>query len=481
MAFPSSPVDGQYAVVNGITYRYDSSTTAWTRSNTNTGYMVDYVQVWNSNLVNWMGLNSDIVFDTLGGSSGIPYNPSTGVFELTAGKTYELAASPTWSSFSDTNNGYVNYTWVDATTNTQIQGATSTTLVGVGIPFGRVINEDSNTSLTMIYTPQANQTIKLRIVAALGTATLKGTLGCTASIKQLSFSSMSGNITIGGGANSTSSSTGSVVINGGLGVYGNVFAGSLSAPSTLNVTGNTVVSNNISVVGSINSGTGSFTKSLGHGDLRFDGGSTDTPGVQFYYASNTNFGIDSYNSSGTQQLRIAKNLNETGATTIATFDTNNDFNVTLGNIKVGGNVAVNGPACLIKAVTLTTTLSSNIWTKINYDTEIFDTNANYLSSRFTPTVPGYYNISFTVGCLSFPVNSGILMASIYKNGTEYLRCGKIPIVLGGGLVTGTTVMEFNGSTDYIEIYGFQSCGQTVSTENGAVSGIHFSAAMVRGK
>lgn len=481
MAFPSSPVDGQYAVVNGITYRYSSSTTAWTRSNTNTGYMVDYVQVWNSFPMNYMGLNSDILFDTLGGSSGVPYNPSTGIFELTAGKTYELFASPTWASFSDTANGYLTYTWVDSTTNIQIQGSTLNTLVGTAIPYGRVVNEDSNTALTMIYTPQVNQSVKLRIVAAQGTATLKGSSGCTASIKQFSFSSMSGNVTIGGGANTTSSSTGSVVINGGLGVYGNIYTGSLSAPSNLNVTGNSFVSNNFTVAGSINAGSSVFTKTAGAGDVRFDNGTTDTPGVQFYYASNTNFGIDSYNSSGTQQLRIAKNLNQTGTITVATFDTNNDFNLTSGNIKIGGNVAVNGPACLAKAVTIATTMSSNVWVKINYDTEIFDTNNNYLNSRFTPTIPGFYSINFTVGYTSSTVNLGALVVSIYKNGSEYLRCGRLPVSLSGGIINGSTVMEFNGSTDYVEIYAFQSSGQTLTTENSATAGIHFSAAMVRGK
>jgi hypothetical protein len=482
MAFPSSPVDGQLAIVNGITYRYSSSSVSWTRSITTTGFLADYVQVWNSTQINGMGIDVDIIFDTLGSSSGIPYNPSTGVFDLTAGRTYELNASPTWSNFTNVASGYLSYTWVDAVTNVQIQGASLGTLVGIAVPLNTSTNQDPNSALTMIYTPQTDRSIKLRIIDAVGTARLNGGSGCVASIKQLNSNSMAGNITIGGGANSVSSSTGSVVINGGLGVYGNIHTGSVGSPSTLNVTGSAVVSNNITVSGTINAGSGAFTKTPSSGDVRFDNGSTDTPGVAFYYASNTNFGIDSYYNPGpgTQQLRIRKNLNETGASTIATFDTNNNFNIVNGTIQVNGNIAVNGPACLIKANT-TTNMTSNVWTKIVYDNEIFDTNSNFTNSKFTPTVPGYYTINFTVGCATFPVNNGTLMAAIYKNGSEYLRCGKIPATLGGGIVSGSSLVEFNGTTDYVEIYGIQTTGYTVSTENSPVSGIHFSASMTRGK
>lgn len=482
MAFPASPVNGQTAVVNGISYVYNSSSSSWTRSNTNTGYLVDYVQVWNSTLAVYIGNGADIVFDTLGASSGIGYNNLTGVFTLLGGKTYELIASPTWTTFSDQTNGFLTYAWVDATTNIQLQGAAPTTLSGTAIPASRSVNDEFNSSFTMIYTPQSTQSIKLRVIAATGTASIKGESACSASIKQLSTSAMAGNITIGGGANTTSSGTGSVVINGGLGVYGNIYTGSVGAPSVLNVTGNAVVSNNITFTGSINGGTNSFTKTPSIGDIRLDNGSTDTPGIEFYYASNNNIGIDSFYNSGVgvQQLRIRKNMNEVGGVTIATFDTNNNFNVTSGTIQVGGNVAVNGPACLVRAVT-TTNVTNSVWTKIIYDSEVFDTNNNFTNSRFTPNVPGYYNVNFTVGALSFPVNNGTIMASIYKNGTEYLRCGKIPVVLGGGIISGSTVMEFNGSTDYIEIYAFQNSGYTISTENGPVTGIHFSASMVRGK
>ena len=89
MAFPASPVDGQLAIVNGITYRYSSASTSWTRSITTTGFLADYAQVWNSIQVNLIALNTDIVFDTLGSSSGIGYNPFTGVFDLIGGRTYE--------------------------------------------------------------------------------------------------------------------------------------------------------------------------------------------------------------------------------------------------------------------------------------------------------------------------------------------------------------------------------------------------------
>ena len=36
------------------------------------------------------------------------------------------------------------------------------------------------------------------------------------------------------------------------------------------------------------------------------------------------------------------------------------------------------------------TLSSGTLTKVTFDTELFDTNNNFASSRFTPTIAGQY-------------------------------------------------------------------------------------------
>jgi len=129
------------------------------------------------------GQGSDIIFNYAPVSSGISLNTSTGVFTLTAGKTYQLFAELSFSNFSDTANGYEIYDWVDATTNTRL----STTGVGAGV--GEAINRNTNefnaTSTTLIYTPTTNQTVKVRIVEAAGTVTVRAGIGTKAIIQQI--------------------------------------------------------------------------------------------------------------------------------------------------------------------------------------------------------------------------------------------------------------------------------------------------------
>jgi hypothetical protein len=223
MSFPASPIDGQLATINNITYQWSATNTAWTRASIATGYLSDYVQVYNAADDAALGLNSVIIFDTLQSGSGIPYNTSTGVFTLAANKTYELYANANWAGFSDAAGGWMGYQWVDASSGTPL--ITSGAVVGLAEAINRNTNESISPSLKLIYTPITNQTVKLMITGASGTATARGGIGTYAIIRQIGASSMLGNITIGGGANSISTTTGAVVVNGGVGIGGNVVTG----------------------------------------------------------------------------------------------------------------------------------------------------------------------------------------------------------------------------------------------------------------
>jgi len=377
------------AVINNITYKWSTTNSAWTRSNPSTGSLLDFIQVIQTNNLTGYTVGVDIVFNTIVGGSGILYNNSTGVFTLLAGKTYELYGAPHWATFTDQTTPYVMYQWVDAITNTPIS-----TISGIAEPLNRNTTEANVTSIRVIYTPSTNQTVKLRVTGASGTATLRGDVSSSAQITQVGSSSLLGNITIGGNGISSSTSTGAVVVQGGMGVSGDIYVGGnvvanisaniLSAASMLvgNLTANTTFGNgtitatgNVSVgnisganlitssyfhgvfdstsnnqpnitglgtltsvtvsglsylQGQIKTGTGSFTKTLGNGDIALDNGTTDTPGVLFYSNNSTNFGIDSYIGSGSSNyLRISKNLNEGTGAELVKIDT-------------GANVAITG-------------------------------------------------------------------------------------------------------------------------------------------
>lgn len=143
-----------------------------------------------------------------------------------------------------------------------------------------------------------------------------------------------------------------------------------------------------------------------------------------------------------------------------------------GDVMVSGNM----PAFSAYA-SAGTSVATGTWTKINFATERFDTNNNFASSRFTPTVAGYYIVTGGAGFGSFA--SSQQGFAIVKNGSDFLSQTN-----SGAYPTSTTtqantssVVYFNGSTDYVEIYGLQNSGFTQTTD--ATSGFSFTGVMVR--
>jgi hypothetical protein len=104
------------------------------------------------------------------------------------------------------------------------------------------------------------------------------------------------------------------------------------------------------------------------------------------------------------------------------------------------------------------TISNNTVTKININTELFDTNSMYDNSsnyRFTPTVAGKYYLyaSFYADCGGSQFQNGWI--SIYKNGSAYIY-GQFDNTSGndanGVNIPVSITDEANGSSDYYEIY-----------------------------
>jgi len=112
----------------------------------------------------------------------------------------------------------------------------------------------------------------------------------------------------------------------------------------------------------------------------------------------------------------------------------------------------------------TQSILNNTTTKLTLDVETFDTNSNFASNRFTPTISGYYQIN---GCSGTFGSSGLVFVSIYKNGGEYKRGSQVPLNTSGSLSSVADVVYFNGSTDYVELYITQLSGSTQNNTNGS--------------
>jgi len=128
--------------------------------------------------------------------------------------------------------------------------------------------------------------------------------------------------------------------------------------------------------------------------------------------------------------------------------------------------ASSGPAFSV-TLSANQNLTSGVTTKIQFNTEQFDTDncfdptTNY---RFTPTKAGYYQINAThnvedTGAGSSPISW------IYKNGAAYTNvCYQSPA--GDCLESAGVVMYLNGSTDYVECYAYTAGATTRRVKSG---------------
>jgi hypothetical protein len=141
---------------------------------------------------------------------------------------------------------------------------------------------------------------------------------------------------------------------------------------------------------------------------------------------------------------------------------------TVSQTMLASNVAGNGPAFHYWQSAQQTGLSANTTTKITLTSSVFDTTGGmFASSRFTPTVAGYYQLNFGVQ-IPYTNTNAAINASISKNATAIISGsqsaggnGLYPDSAGAGLV------YLNGSTDYVElfVYGSQA-GTTYNIQTG---------------
>ena len=122
-----------------------------------------------------------------------------------------------------------------------------------------------------------------------------------------------------------------------------------------------------------------------------------------------------------------------------------------------------------------TSLASGAQTKVNFQVEDFDTNSNFASSRFTPTIAGYYQLNARIQFSGSTTNP---LAYIQKNGTQVLCGHYIPGTFSGPVATVSGLVYLNGTTDYVEAFGYHLTGSAVNT-NAAADATRFDGVLVR--
>ena len=149
-----------------------------------------------------------------------------------------------------------------------------------------------------------------------------------------------------------------------------------------------------------------------------------------------------------------------GSVTVSEPSTASNFTQTLP--AATGTVMVSGNMPTFSAYNSSQSITANTATKLQCNTEQWDTNSNYDSStnyRFTPTIAGYYSIFAQVQAVSANATANI---SIYKNGSSWIRL-QASFPSSVDTVSGTALVYFNGSTDYVEAYTAWNANNTVSS------------------
>jgi hypothetical protein len=146
-----------------------------------------------------------------------------------------------------------------------------------------------------------------------------------------------------------------------------------------------------------------------------------------------------------------------------------------GTVMVSGNQ----PAFAVYKSTPDQSITTSTYTKVTFTNEEFDTNNNFASSTFTPTVAGYYQLNWQVDCAGTVISKA--WSELRKNGSQF----KVGGVAGSGfsvsevLTTGAALVYANGTTDYFEIYAFVVATSPVIYSSSSTASTWFNGSLVR--
>jgi hypothetical protein len=178
----------------------------------------------------------------------------------------------------------------------------------------------------------------------------------------------------------------------------------VSGLTVTTISANTInVGNNLTVSGNTFLGNGTFTKAgYATGDVLLDNNGTDSPGVLFYYANNSNYGIDTWNGSydvlSGQIFRVTNKLNETGGAVKVAVDTT-------GNMVVSGFIKANSwrAGQVVNDIMLSNTEVTISTTTIATSTS----DTDFLTYSYTPlSSSSYLVIHYHLASFSFEGGTG---------------------------------------------------------------------------
>jgi hypothetical protein len=166
-------------------------------------------------------------------------------------------------------------------------------------------------------------------------------------------------------------------------------------------------------------------------------------------------------------VTMSNNLTVSGAFTSQGIDDNADATaITISSaekVTLTQQIASKAPA-FRATMGSAQTFSTDTFTVVNFNTEVFDTNSNYDTSnfRFTPTIAGYYFFNTQV----FAGTTARTTAGFRKNGsndTEVFHQGSN--TNGGVCYEASAIIQLNGSSDYVDALFRHENGSDITCNN----------------
>lgn len=140
-----------------------------------------------------------------------------------------------------------------------------------------------------------------------------------------------------------------------------------------------------------------------------------------------------------------------------------------GGVKIEGSLDITGKltgepvAFSVHKGGANQSMTHNVTTKVTWPTEDFDTNSDFASDRFTPTVSGKYLI--TIHLAWDTGNSNDLIAvNLAKNGTEVRQSSARTPTTNEADSSLTAIVDANGTGDYFEVTAL-NFSQTSASKN----------------
>lgn len=123
----------------------------------------------------------------------------------------------------------------------------------------------------------------------------------------------------------------------------------------------------------------------------------------------------------------------------------------------GAKIAATGPIFSAYRSGNQTGVTNNTYVKVQLNSEEFDTAGCFDSTtnyRFTPNVSGYYRFEWSVDARGTSLTVG--HTQLWKNGALHKNGSWAAHSSNVSLSVGAAVVYMNGSTDYVELYGYSA-------------------------